>query len=118
MTNDTYLNSISTESLEVLKHFGPEAPVKLNTYACRLEDTLLKALEHQKTLQQQVQQYRDHVDKVEHLLQAAKDEREEMMAILTDPKQLIEYVRRFFGPEGPCPGGAVISRCTSESPVS
>lgn len=100
MPNDSYLSSISPESLEVFQHFGPEAPVKLNTYACAMEDALLESLERQKTLHQQ--------------LMAAHDELEQLQATLTDPDRLIAYVSRFFGHEGPCPGGAVMSRCQSE----
>lgn len=101
MPNDAYLSCISPESLEVLQHFGPEAPVKLNTYACAMEDALLESLAHQRSLQQQ--------------LIAAHDELEQLRATLTDPDRLIAYVSRFFGPEGPCPGGAVMSRCQSET---
>ncbi|MDM7954745.1 MAG: hypothetical protein QUV07_16225 [Cyanobium sp. CZS 25K] len=100
MSNDSYLDNISQESLDVLQHFGPEAPVKLNTYACAVEDALLESLAHQRTLQQR--------------LTAATDEREQMLGILTDPDRLIAYVCGFFGPEGSCPGGAVMSRCPSE----
>lgn len=98
-TNDAFLSSISTESLEVLHHFGPEAPLKLNTYACSLEDALLEALQQQTLLRQQVQQL--------------QSERAELQATLTDPERLIAYVTRFFSADGICPGGAVISRCES-----
>ncbi|KAF0653690.1 hypothetical protein L107_08868 [Cyanobium sp. Copco_Reservoir_LC18] len=101
MSSDSYLSSISPESLEVIQHFGPEAPVKLNTYACAMEDALLESLERQKALHQE--------------LMAAHAEREQLRSTLTDPERLIAYVSRFFGPEGPCPGGAVLSRCQSEA---
>lgn len=32
----------STDSAEVMEHFGPEAPGLLNLYACRLEDLLIQ----------------------------------------------------------------------------
>ena len=39
---DQYLSGISNESLEVLEHFGAEAPALLNTYACAVEDVLIE----------------------------------------------------------------------------
>lgn len=103
MTHAIDFSRISSKSLEVLRHFGPEAPVKLNTYACAIEDALLESLAQQRTLQEQ--------------LSALHGERERMETILTDPEQLIAYVSGFFGPQGPCPGAAVISRCPSEAPA-
>ena len=40
--SDAYLSQISDESLEVLEHFGAEAPVLLNQYACAVEDALIE----------------------------------------------------------------------------
>jgi hypothetical protein len=96
-TIDPFLSTISNASLEVLHHFGPEAPHKLNTYACSLEKALQEALEHQTLLRQQVQQL--------------QSERSELQATFTDPERLIAYVTQFFSADGICPGGAVISRC-------
>ena len=39
--SDEYLASVSAESLEVLQHFGAEAPALLNRYSCVVEDALL-----------------------------------------------------------------------------
>lgn len=36
-----------------------------------------------------------------------------MLSTLSHADQLIAYIGRFFGPAGPCPGGALISRCLS-----
>jgi hypothetical protein len=96
-STDSYLDNISTESLEVLHHFGPEAPQKLNTYACSLEDDLLKSLQQQTLLRRQVQQ-----------LEA---DRRALQATLNDPERLTAYVTWFFSADGICPGGAVITRC-------
>ena len=41
--SDAYLSQISDASLEVLEHFGAEAPVLLNQYACAVEDALDRA---------------------------------------------------------------------------
>ena len=34
---------MSPEAVEIMQHFGPDAPVVLNTYACAIEDALIKA---------------------------------------------------------------------------
>ena len=39
---DKYLSGISDDSLEVLKHFGGEAPDLLNRYSCAVEDALIE----------------------------------------------------------------------------
>jgi hypothetical protein len=113
MTNsyDAYLSNISNESLEVLSHFGPEAPVKLNTYACQVEDSLLRALQQKQIHEQQLAQQAEYIEKVQSCLQAAQAEHECMMQILSDPDQLLDYVSKFFGPEGPYPGELLITRC-------
>ena len=47
---DNYLSKISDESLEVLEHFGAEAPVLLNKYCCSVEDALIEQTEKVKYL--------------------------------------------------------------------
>lgn len=113
MTNshDAYLDNISNESLEVLSHFGPEAPFKLNTYACQVEDALLEALKKQQQQAQEIAAQQQTIERLQQSLHAASAERGAMLKILTEPEELLEYVSRFFGPEGPYPGQAVISRC-------
>ena len=86
---DAYLSQISDESLEVLEHFGAEAPNLLNTYACAVEDALIE----------QVQRGQSQ----SLMLQAAGEERGAMNLMLTDPDVLADYVNDFFGPEGPYP---------------
>jgi len=86
---DAYLSQISDESLEVLEHFGAEAPALLNTYACAVEDALIE----------QVQRGQSQ----SLLLEAAGEERAAMNLMLTDPDVLADYVNDFFGPEGPYP---------------
>ena len=86
---DAYLSQISDESLEVLEHFGAEAPALLNTYACAVEDALIE----------QVQRGQSQ----SLLLEAAGEERNAMNLMLTDPDVLADYVNDFFGPEGPYP---------------
>jgi hypothetical protein len=87
--SDAYLSQISDASLEVLEHFGAEAPVLLNQYACAVEDALIE----------QVQA----VQSQSLLLEAAGEERAAMNLMLTDPDVLADYVNDFYGPEGPYP---------------
>ena len=49
---DSYLSQISDTSLEILEHFGAEAPALLNQYCCAVEDKLIDALKEIKRLQQ------------------------------------------------------------------
>ena len=86
---DQYLSGISDESLEVLEHFGAEAPALLNTYACAVEDALIE----------QVQRGNSLVT----LIDAAGEERAAMNTLLTNPDVLADYVNEFFGPNGPYP---------------
>jgi len=87
--SDAYLSQISDASLEVLEHFGAEAPVLLNQYACAVEDALIE----------QVQS----VQAQSLMLQAAGEERAAMNLMLTDPDVLADYVNDFYGPNGPYP---------------
>ena len=86
---DQYLSGISGESLEVLEHFGAEAPALLNTYACAVEDALIEQV-----------QRGQHMDVI---LNAAGEERAAMNLMLTNPDVLADYVNDFFGPNGPYP---------------
>ena len=86
---DAYLSQISDESLEVLEHFGAEAPQLLNTYACAVEDALIEQV--QRNQSQSI------------MLEGAAEERAAMNMIMTDPDVLADYVNGFFGPEGPYP---------------
>ena len=49
---DSYLSQISDTSLEVLEHFGAEAPAKLNAYACALEDQLIEVTKRLRALEE------------------------------------------------------------------
>ena len=71
---DSYLSQISDTSLEVLEHFGAEAPALLNQYACAVEDALIE----------QVQRGQD----MHLMLNAAGEERAAMNIMLTDPDVL------------------------------
>jgi len=86
---DGYLNGISDASLEVLEHFGAEAPALLNQYACAVEDALIEQVQRGNSMN--------------HMLEAAGEERQAMNIMLTNPDVLADYVNDFFGPEGPYP---------------
>ena len=101
--DDSFLAGISNESLEVLSHFGAEAPAKLNAYSCQVEDALLEALGHQQQQAQAIAEQVDYIERVQAVLEAAGADREAMMHILTDPETLADYTTRFFSDEGPYP---------------
>ena len=87
--SDGFLSGVSDQSLEVLEHFGAEAPALLNQYACAVEDALIEQVgvtQHQSML-----------------LEAAGKERQAMNIMLTNPDVLADYVNDFFGPNGPYP---------------
>ena len=86
---DGYLSGISDASLEVLEHFGAEAPALLNQYACAVEDALIEQVQRGNSMS--------------HMLDAAGEERTAMNVMLTDPDVLADYVNDFFGPNGPYP---------------
>ncbi len=86
---DGYLSQVSNESLEVLQHFGAEAPNLLNKYACAVEDALV----------QQVKQGQQ----MGTMLKAAGEESQAMNLILTHPDVLADYVNGYYGPNGPYP---------------
>ena len=87
--SDAYLSQISDASLEVLEHFGAEAPVLLNQYACAVEDALIEQV--------------GRVQSQSLMLDAAGEERAAMNLMLTDPDVLADYVNDFYGPQGPYP---------------
>jgi hypothetical protein len=87
--SDAYLSNISDESLEVLEHFGAEAPNMLNTYACAVEDALIEQVQRGQSMSL--------------MLEAAGEERAAMNLMLTHPDVLADYVNDFFGPNGPYP---------------
>ena len=87
--SDNYLAEISGESLEVLEHFGAEAPKLLNDYSCALEDALIEQVRR---------------GQAQHLvIKAAGEEHRAMNHLLTNPDSLADYVNGFFGADGPYP---------------
>ena len=82
-------NGVSENSLEVINHFGADAPAILNNYACQIEDSLI-------TTNQQLSE-------AVGLLQEMSQEHKAYEQILTDPDVLADYTCEFFGPNGPYP---------------
>ena len=80
---------VSEASVEVLNHFGADAPQILNNYACQIEDQLI-------TTNQQL-------NEAVNLLQDLSNEHKAYEAILTDPDILADYTCEFFGENGPHP---------------
>ena len=90
ITNDQLLaNGVSEQSLEVINHFGADAPAILNNYACQIEDSLI----------QTNQQLQEAVG----LLKEMSTEHKAYEKILTDPDVLADYTCEFFGENGPYP---------------
>lgn len=112
--SDEYLASVSGESLEVLQHFGAEAPALLNRYACVVEDALLaqarqtaEALQHLQAFDQQLQDART-------VITAAAEDNAAYHTLLSNPDLLANYVNEFFGPEGPYPTETMADRLAAE----
>ena len=82
-------NGVSPESLEVINHFGADAPAVLNNYAVQIEDALV-------TTNNQLQE-------AVGLLKEIQAEHQSYETILTDPDVLADYTCEFYGPNGPYP---------------
>ena len=82
-------SGVSDASLQVIDHFGADAPAVLNDYACKIEDALIKT---DTQLKQGV-----------GLLKQLNTEHKAYTKILTDPNVLADYTTKFFGPNGPHP---------------
>jgi hypothetical protein len=87
----------------VLGHFGAEAPVKLNTYACSIEDALIQSLEHQAAQSEALYENFQNIEALMQVLDGVREERQVMFTTLSDPDALSEYTEYFFGPDGPAP---------------
>ena len=88
-TQQLLANGVSPESLEVIDHFGADAPAVLNNYACTVEDALIARYEQ--------------LTEAVNLLQELAQEHQAYETILTDPDVLADYTCEFFGPNGPYP---------------
>ena len=82
-------NGVSEASLEVINHFGADAPAVLNDYACKIEDSLI--------------QTNNQLQEAVGLLKEMSAEHKAYEKILTDPDVLADYTCEFFGENGPYP---------------
>lgn len=94
---------MSDESLEVLNHFGTEAPALLNRYACTVEDALLQQAQQSTEALQQLQQLTQNLQQMELVLNATVEDNKAYNLLTTEPELLADYVNEFFGPDGPAP---------------
>jgi hypothetical protein len=101
--SDQYLASLSNESLEVLGHFGSEAPALLNRYACTVEDALLQQAQQSTEALQQLGQLGENLQQMELVLNAALEDNQAYNLLTTDADLLADYVNDFFGPNGVSP---------------
>lgn len=101
--SDEYLQSVSSESLEVLQHFGAEAPALLNRYACVVEDALLAQAQQTAQAMSQLQGIQEQLKNSHTVIEAAAEDNAAYHTLLTNPDVLAEYVNEFFGPQGPYP---------------
>jgi len=84
-------NGVSPESLEVINHFGADAPAVLNNYAVQIEDSLI--------------QTNNQLQEAVGLLKELSQEHKAYEEILTNPDTLADYTCEFFGENGPYPVG-------------
>ena len=103
VSQDGYLGAVSDESLEVIQHFGAEAPALLNRYACVVEDALINQAQETAKSLQQVETLTQSVEGAKKVVKAAAEDNAAYHVMLTNPDMLSEYVNDFFGPNGPHP---------------
>ena len=52
--NESFVKGLSEDSIEVIEHFGPEAPSLLNKYCCAVEDALIEQVNRANDLSKKV----------------------------------------------------------------
>lgn len=114
LANDEYLASVSEESLEVLNHFGAEAPALLNRYACTVEDALIQQAEQTAEQIAKVEELVSNMEAAKTVINAAAEDNAAYHTMMTNPDLLSEYVNDFFGPEGPYPVETAEDRLAAE----
>ncbi|MBG79074.1 MAG: hypothetical protein CMJ39_00005 [Phycisphaerae bacterium] len=112
--SDEYLASVSNESLEVLEHFGAEAPALLNRYSCVVEDALLAQAQQTAETMQKLEELGVSLDSAKAVIEAAAEDNAAYHVMLTNPDMLAAYVNDFFGPEGPYPQETPEDRLAAE----
>ena len=112
--NDAYLASVSKDSLEVLQHFGVEAPALLNKYACVVEDALIAQAQTTGKTAAALQQVNQALTDARAVIDAAAEDNAAYHLMLTNPHLLANYVEDFFGPNGPYPTETAQDRLAAE----
>lgn len=112
--SDGYLNAVSQESLEVLNHFGAEAPALLNRYSCVVEDALLEQAKQTNETLGQLQTLAGKFEGAQSVIKTAAEDNAAYHVMLTNPDMLAEYVGDFFGPNGPYPTETAQDRLAAE----
>lgn len=113
-SSDEYLQNVSSESLEVLQHFGAEAPALLNRYACVVEDALLNQAQQTATALQHLGQLEQKLSGAHAVITNAAEDNAAYHTLLTDPDLLADYVNEFYGPQGPYPTETSRDRLAAE----
>ena len=112
--SDEYLANVSAESLEVLQHFGAEAPALLNRYATVVEDALLAQAQQTAETMETLEKLNITLDASRKVIDAAAEDNAAYHVMLTNPDMLSAYVNDFFGPEGPYPIETAEDRLAAE----
>jgi len=112
--SDEYLSNVSPESLEVLNHFGAEAPALLNRYSCVVEDALLAQAQQTSETLQHIEKVTADLEGAKGVIGAAAEDNAAYHTMLTNPNLLSEYVTDFFGPQGPYPTETAQDRLAAE----
>lgn len=113
-SGDGYLDNVSNESLEVLQHFGSEAPALLNRYACTVEDALLQQANQTQEAFTRIEKLSQNIEGAKKVVDAAAADNAAYHTMLTNPDMLSEYVNEFFGPNGPHPVEIAQDRLAAE----
>lgn len=94
--SDQFLAGLSDASVEVLNHFGPEAPALLNHYACVVEDALVRQAAQTAEAMQRAQQLQGNLANAHTLITAAAEDNAAYHTILSNPELLGQYTNEFF----------------------
>jgi hypothetical protein len=103
LASDSFLDRLSNQSLEVIQHFGAEAPVLLNSYACVLEDGLIQQAQQTQEARAVAIQLNEQLGNTHAVLMAAAEDNAAFQTLLSDPRLLANYTNDFFGPNGVYP---------------
>jgi Mor family transcriptional regulator len=101
--SDSFLDRLSNQSLEVVQHFGAEAPAILNSYACVLEDGLIQQAQQTEEARNVAIALHEQLGNAHTVIAAAAEDNAAFQTLLSDPRLLANYTNDFFGPNGVYP---------------